>query len=306
MAVADKKRIGFKPEKGENQWTRSCQNSGNDKRRRPHQFTSLDDLFRIGFKFNNKTGVYERKVKLKNKKEVVLRAVGLDTIDEEGTVTGTVYYTCSPENNDDHMFVGFLSKSSNPYGQCMPCCFKKDALDSKNKEKKDYYMKCIGKTEVFEKSVIKPTGDKLYILQDTNKIQEGRIGFLPKYLDYFLNQLLNKTRKYKHHYLLSSDTGYFFKYGSKQEDNPFLNACASIFDISVNEIKNKVIDRLVKDKNDMLFTALNNGDIKTSFLTRDKYIEFIKNSNNINFDSINHILSIPDLIKPNGLNKREI
>jgi len=59
----------------------------------------------------------------------------------------------------------------------MPCCFKKDAFDSKNKEKRDYYLKCIGKTEIFEKSVIKPTGDKLYILQDTNKIQEGRIGF---------------------------------------------------------------------------------------------------------------------------------
>jgi len=45
----------------------------------------------------------------------------------------------------------------------------------------------------------------------------------------------------------------------------------------------------VKDKNDILFTALNNGDIKTSFLTREKYIDFIKNSNNINFDAINHI-----------------
>jgi hypothetical protein len=302
MAVADKKRIGFKPEKGENQWTRSCQNSGNDKRRRPQQFTSSDDLLRLGFKFNNKAGVYEKKIKIKNKKDIILRAVGLDSIDEEGNVTGTVYYTCSPESNDDHMFVGFLSKSSNPYGQCMPCCFKKDALDSKNKEKKDYYMKCIGKTEIFEKAAIKQTGDKLYILQDTNKIQEGRIGFLPKYLDYYLNQLLGKSRKYKNHYLLSSETGYFFKHGSKQEDNPFMNACTIAFDMSIDEIKNKIIERMIKDKSDVLFTALNNGDIKTSFLSREKYIDFIKNSNNINFDAVNHILSLPGVIKQNGLN----
>src|SRR5205807_3054530 len=112
--------------------------------------------------------------------------------------------------------------SNNPYGQCMPCCFKKDPFTSKNKEKKDYFMKCIGKIERVEKAATKATGDKLYILQDTNKIQEGRFGFLPKYLDYFFNQMLEKTRKIKHHYLLNSTTGYYFKFGSKQNELPFL------------------------------------------------------------------------------------
>ena len=32
MTNFDKQRLGFKPEKGQNQWTRSCQNSGNDKK----------------------------------------------------------------------------------------------------------------------------------------------------------------------------------------------------------------------------------------------------------------------------------
>ena len=32
MATIDKQRIGFKPEKGQNQWSRSCQNSGTDKK----------------------------------------------------------------------------------------------------------------------------------------------------------------------------------------------------------------------------------------------------------------------------------
>ena len=31
--------------------------------------------------------------------------------------------------------------------------------------------------------------DKIYILQDTNKIQEGRFGMLTDILDYFLNKM---------------------------------------------------------------------------------------------------------------------
>ena len=34
ITAIDKKRLGFKPEDGQNQWTRSCQNSGKDKKRR--------------------------------------------------------------------------------------------------------------------------------------------------------------------------------------------------------------------------------------------------------------------------------
>ena len=306
MAQFDKKRIGFKPEKGQNQWSRSCQNSGNDKKRQPKQYLSIDELLRQGFKLNNQFGIYEKKIQIKTKggkkKDVTIRAVGLDSMDEEGNSTGMIYYSCNPERNAEHMFVGFLSRSNNPFGQCMPCCFKKDPISSKNKEKRDYYLKCIGKKESIEKTTTKTTGDKLYILQDTNKIQEGRIGFLPKYLDYFFNQMLNKNKKIKHHYLLSSNTGYYFKFGSKQDEQPFLNAISSSVDISIGKLKEIVIDKLEKDKNNILFTSLNNGDIRTIFNTREKYVEFIKNNNFIGFDSINHIISIPGIIHPNGFN----
>src|SRR5439155_14921380 len=67
MAQLDKKRIGFKPEKGQNQWTRSCQNSGTDKKRRPQQFISLDNLLKQGFKLNNATGIYEKKTQIKGR-----------------------------------------------------------------------------------------------------------------------------------------------------------------------------------------------------------------------------------------------
>jgi hypothetical protein len=306
MGQLDKKRIGFKPDKGQNQWSRSCQNSGHDKKRRPQQFMSVDNLLKQGFKLNKLNGIYEKKAFVKSrggkKKEILIRAVGLDNIDDEGNTVGSVYYSCNPDENADHMYVGFLSRSNNPYGQCMPCCFKKDALESKNKQKMEYYMKCIGKGEKVERAVSKNLGDKLYILQDTNKIQEGRVGFLPKYLDYFFNEMLNKTRKIKHHYLLNSETGYYFKYGSKQEEYPFLNAIAAALEMTVVDIKDKIIDRINKDKSDMLFTALNNGDIKTSFETREKYADFIRTNNNLGPDSMSHIMTIPGVLKPTGLN----
>ena len=306
MAQIDRKRIGFKPEKGQHQWTRACQNSGTDKKRRPQQFTSIEELSKQGFRLNSKTGVYEKKTFIKGrggkKKEVLIKAVELENVDDEGNVSGSVFYSCNPDENADHMYIGFLLRSNNPYGQCMPCCFKKDPLTSKNKEKQDYFLKCIGKLDKFEKSAAKITGDKLYILQDTNKIQDGRVGFLPKYLEFLFNQMLNKTRKIKHHYLLSSNTGYFFKQGVKQDEQPFLTAISPALELSIEDIKKKVIDRLTKEKSDLIFTALNNGDIKTSFSTIDKYIEFIRSSGNISYEAINHILSLPGTLKQKGIN----
>ncbi len=306
MAQLDKKRIGFKPEKGQNQWTRSCQNSGHDKKRRPQQYISVYDLKREGFKLNEKTGIYEKTITIPGKRgkkdKVIIRAVGLSAADETGKEMGTIYYSCNPTDNKEHMFIGFLSRSNNPYGQCMPCCFKKDPVISKNKEKRDYFMTCIGKKIAEPKKVTKIVGDKLYILQDTNKIQEGRFGFLPKYLDFFFNQALDNVRKIKHHYLISTKTGYYFKFGTRQDEYPFLNAVASLLDISIDDMINQIIKKLEDDKTDILFTALNNGDIKTQFVTRDKYIKFIKTNNILDFHTINHIVSIPGVIRKNGIN----
>ena len=52
MAKMDKQRIGYKPQEGETQWTRCCQNSGDGKRRRPTQFNaeSMADLLKSGYK----------------------------------------------------------------------------------------------------------------------------------------------------------------------------------------------------------------------------------------------------------------
>ncbi|AYV84232.1 MAG: early transcription factor VETF large subunit [Hyperionvirus sp.] len=311
MTQIDKRRIGFKPEKGQNQWTRSCQNSGNDKKRRPFSTTNMDELIKKGYSYNKKTGAYEHRVIVKGRsgkgKEITLKTIKLSELDENGNATGNdIHYACGPEENGDHMYVGFLTRSSNPHGYCMPCCFKKDPAISKNKEKRDFFWNCMGQTGKIEgeesKVTQKALGDKLYILQDTNKIQEGRFGFLPKYLDFYFNTMLDKQKKIRHHYLVKTDTGYFFKYGSKQDEFQFLNTLASLLDTTVIDLKEKVILSLEQDRNDLIFTSLNNGDIKTQFSSRDKYIEFIKYNAYLDFDIMNYILSIPGVIEKHGLN----
>lgn len=309
MTAVDKRRIGFKPEKGQNQWTRSCQNSGDDKQRRPQQYnsTNMDELLKKGYLFNKKTGNYEKRVVVKEKgkkNEYTIKTVKLSEFDEEGNLTGNeIHYACDPEENGDHFYVGFLTRSTNPFGHCMPCCFKKDPMISKNKEKQEFFKKCLSQVSMAEsKDGQKVVGDRLYILQDTNKIQEGRFGFLPKYLDIYFNYSLNKQKKIKHHYLIKTETGYFFKYGSKQEENQFMNSMSAIFDISVNDIKSKIILFLEKDKNDQIFTSLNNGDIKTYFKTRNAYIDYIRNNDNLDFDICNDILSVPGVMTKHGLN----
>ena len=58
--------------------------------------------------------------------------------------------------------------------------FKKDQADSSNKKKQSYYMKCIGERKAdtkVEEEEIKSISDKIYVLQETNKVQEGRFIF---------------------------------------------------------------------------------------------------------------------------------
>ena len=322
MTQMDKRRIGFKPEKGQNQWTRSCQNSGEDKKRRPQQYNSntIEELMKRGFVYNSKDDVYEKKVKIKGKKgkksEVTIRTIKLPEYDENGQNTGNyIHYSCDPDENGEHMFIGFLTRSSNPYGHCMPCCFKKDPATSNNKAKRDFFNQCLGKMpeklEGVQKKTTKSTGDKLYILQDTNKIQEGRFGFLPKYLDRYFNAMLGKEKKIKHHYLEKTETGYFFKYGSIQTEYQFLNSVGAALDMTVPEIKEAIISALEADRSDQIFTSLSNGDIKTQFEDRENFIKFIKESTFLDYQITKDIICVPGVLASGGLNlvifrKREI
>lgn len=319
MTGIDKKRIGFKPEKGQDQWSRLCQNSGNDKKRRPQQYNSknLDKLIKLGYILNKKTGVFERKLVTKvngKKKEITLRTIKVKELDDSGNATDNdIHYSCDPEENGDQFYVGFLTKSNNPNGYCMPCCFKKDPANTKNKRKLEFYNKCLNNENTSKNNNEKKNnnentgksniiGDKLYILQDTNKIQDGRFGYLPKHLDFYFNGMLNNVIKIKNLYLQSSETGYFFKFGTNQEKQQFVYAICNLLDIDIETLKSKIIDALEKDTTDLIFTSLNNGDIRTQFITRDRYIEFIKYNPYIDFELINSIMSIPGVISKYGLN----
>ena len=300
----DKKRLGFKPEKGQNQWTRSCQNSGNDKQRRPDIFSNdnLEKLLKSGYKLNDKTGFYEKKVEItikKNKKIVSIRAIKLPG--ENNTVN---FYTCDPSKNQEHMYIGFLARGNNPNDLCMPCCYKKDHLYGNNKAKKNYYLKCIGEQSQQQTQQTESNnslGDKIYILQETNKIQDGRFIYLPKYLDIFFNKLWNHDNKIKNHYLYESKSGYYFKYTTKHDYYNFLVVLANIFNITIENIIDILVKWLEKDDNDIYFTYLNNGDIKETFKTREAYIDYIKTSNYLEYDIIGELVSIPGVLAPSGL-----
>lgn len=314
ITAIDPKRLNYKADEDQNQWTRNCQNSGDDKKRRPQQFLNVEELLSLGYVWNDKLenfeyGHYERTFfidssgKLSDKKvgkakQVTLRAVKLP-LDDTGE--NFVYYTCGPEENGKHMYIGFLSKSKNPYGEPMPCCFIKDHLTSKNVEKRNFYLRSIGIIQD-EEEPSKIPGDQLYILQDSNKIQEGRFAFLPKYLDILMNFMLDNERVIKNHYLLSTATGYYFKYGTKQNDFKYLNALCSVFDITIDELKKKLIKVLENDKHLVIFTSLNNGDIRSQFKTIDNYISYIRNNEYLEYPLLNDLICLPGVINKNGIN----
>nr|QFG74755.1 MAG: hypothetical protein [Megaviridae environmental sample] len=298
----DKKRLGFKPEEGQNQWTRSCQNSGSQ-RRQPIVIAgnNIKELLKLGYKLNSSSGFYEKKIDttIKGKKyKTTVKAVKLYNNDNIFN-----FYTCEPNNNNEYTHIGFLSKSNNPDDLCMPCCFKKDQITSNNEFKKNYYLKCIGNKKSDEKieKISSTMGDKLYILQDTNKVQEGRFLYLVKNLDYIFNIYFKHDKTIKNNYLIESNSGYFFKFTVKDNNFNFLAVLSNIFNMSIDNIKNKFIDILKNDTNDKIFTYLNNGNIKTSFNTRENFIDFIKNSLYLEYDILGEFAELPNVFTKNGI-----
>ena len=301
----DKARLGFKPEKGQNQWTRSCQNSGTDKKRRPDitPGDQIEKLVKEGYKLNKQSGYYEKAVEMKIKGKLyktVIKAIKLPG--ENNTFN---IFSCDPSQNQEHMYIGFLARGNNPNDLCMPCCFKKDQLVAANKEKKNYFLKCLGeqtKDEKVEKSSAANLGDKLYILQDTNKIQEGRFIYLPKYLDIFFNKVWNHDQRIKNHYLLESKSGYFFKYTVKHDYYNLLIALSSIYEKPIEDLIGKMISFIEADKDNKHFTFLNNGNICESFKERSNFVDYLKTSNYLEYDIIGELSAIPGVISQKGIN----
>lgn len=304
----DKKRLGTSAQDDQTQWTRNCQNSGNDKKRQPQYHLSPEELEQMGYEWVEELegipfGHYQKKITIgkgKKKETATLRAIQMEVDHPEFK---HVYYTCDPDENGRHMYIGFLNKSKTQGNTAVPCCFIKDHLHSRNEEKRTYYLRSIGAIQDDGQSERnKISGDQLYILQDSNKIQEGRFGFLPKYMDMFFNGMLGHTRNIKNHYLVDTPTGYYFKYGSPQITNRYLGAIASVFDLSIDELKEKMILAMERDKSLMIFNSLNNGDIRVQFETLANYIQYITFNEFLDYQTVGDLLATPGILSKNGAN----
>jgi hypothetical protein len=298
IAKNDPKRLGFKPKQGQDHWSRACQNSGK-KNRQPDQIlgTNIHKLTNKGFKLNKDNGMYEKEIKVKvgkSKKTRIIRAI------KQNSGAGEIYYTCSPEINGKYMHIGFLTRSINPSGLCMPCCYKIDQFTKYNNPQRDFFLKCIGKNEDIAFKSSNLYGEKLYILQDTNKIQEGRYGLLPKFLDILLNKNFNKNKKIENHYLIEAETGYLFKYGVDIRSLQFLNCMRSIFNLTKDEFLHKI--KVAINKNPNIFIFLNSGDIKKQFGTKEDFFTFLETTIFLNDKLISDIFYIPGIFSEFGYN----
>lgn len=313
VIAIDKDRLGYKADEKVNSWPRECQNSGTDKKRRPKQFLNASELLEQGYVWNEKLnefkhGHYEKKIMVdedgsisskKKKHDVTLRAIQL-ALDDTGT--NYVYYVCGPEENGKQMYVGFLGKKGSETSS-VPCCFIKDQFYSVNATKRNLYLKSIGlvgtSADIEKENEL--IGDQLYILQDTNKIYENRLSFLPRYLDIFMNLLLDNKKNIRNHYLLDTES-YYFKFGVKKSDHKYLNAVGTVIDLTVDEIKQKIIKALETDRSKSIFTSLNNGDIRTRFGDSGKFISYINSSTYLEYELLNDLLCTPGVLQKHGIN----
>jgi hypothetical protein len=170
----------------------------------------------------------------------------------------------------------------------------------------NYFNQCLGenlgaKVQEEKEMVHNRMNEKIYILQETNKIQDGRYIYLPKYLDIFFNKIWKNDHKIKNHYLLESNSGYYFKYTVKNDIYFFLATISHIYNTSIDKLIKQAIKFMEEDKNDIYFTYLNNGDIKTIFQTREQYIKFLKTSKYLEYDIIGELLAIPGVITEYGI-----
>jgi len=279
MTKLDKDRLGFKPDKGQSHWSRNCQNSGT-KKRQPTVHTSEVDLLANGYTFNAETKNYEKKVMINNK-EVVLRTIKVPSEDKN------IYYTCDLDVNKKYTYIGYLTKSKHPSGLCMPCCFKNDSFNTKNKGKKEINDTCANNGLMESVTEVKNIKlDKIYILQETNKVQEGRYSFLPEYMDVFFNKITSNDKTIKNHYLVESKTGYFFKYGIGNQKIPYISAIASSLEIDYQEI----LEKIFKNIDDVLFTCLMNGEIKLRYGNIETFKQYIYNGYGVTHEFIDDLV----------------
>ena len=76
-------------------------------------------------------------------------------------------------------------------------------------------------------------------------------------------------------------------------DEYYLTAIANALDLTVQHIKDKISDVLLRQDNaESIFVSLNNGDIKTQFGSIHSYIRFLHTNFEIEYNLVADILSL--------------
>lgn len=287
MVKLDSERLG--KESGASKYSTLCQNSG-DKDRRPTIYSqdTVDKMLAQGYKYNEKTQQFEREVKVKGKKVLLVAA--------KPNPDKSIYYTCNPEKNGEYTYIGFLSKSGVD-DLCIPCCFKKNHAESDNITKRNHYFKCMGKKVDNKVDEGNEGTDNLYILQNHNKTTPGRFTVLHPILEELFNGNRNSF-ELKNNYLISTN-GYYMNYGVKTERYPYLHALSSVINMKENDIIG-AIEKAIKNENTWLYA--NNGDIATQFRDKKDFINTLKTNTELDYTFIDDFIGLSGVITPKGIN----
>jgi hypothetical protein len=231
-------------------YTRECQNSGKEIRR-PIPILSLDELKKAGYKLNKSSGVYERViVHPQTKEKVTLVAVN---IKEDGK---EVYYVCDPKVHKDRLFIGALSKSQVQ----LPCCFKKNQLQSTNKKIKRTFEELLNGIQENEDNMEVTQGDIFYVRKLTSKTQPDRLHFLPPMLNKWLQKYTAEIKASK---LISCPKGHLFVHGCDQSRG-LLGICAQLIQKSEKELLRTLVT-FTENMEESSFCFLVGGLIKTKY-----------------------------------------
>lgn len=291
----DRQRISYKPIDGYSHWSRLCQNSGKNNKRRPQLYTEndIDKLLKNGYVFNKSTQEYEKKINAKNgdlAEDITLSTIKLLSEDDK-----EIYYACDPKENNKNMYIGFLTKGNNPLGLCMPCCFKKNKMLNMGVKHSEFYKSCKSKNVG---DILKiQSGDVNYILHDTNKLTEKRLCRLPKLLNNFMNEQIKAKKTMKSYNLMATDE-YYFKYGVNQLNYSFLNSLSIILNMTNLEIVQHIKNFFSKNENLIHYLSLNSGEIANTYRIGD-FLDLLTDS--IDYYYLKDILKIKGLFTKNGI-----
>ena len=270
LKLSDPTRLNSKTAKGEGQYSRECQ-----KNRQPQNtIKNTDELIALGYTLNPESGLYEKiTVDSKTGKKYEQFALKLDDSNDDHVV----YYVCDIDINRDergnvYAYPSILTKIPG----CKPCCNIKNQLKSNDPVRRNRLKSCSG--QVIDDDVADSNSNtNLYIRQYSNKIRHDRIYILPEILDTLFNNVngktIVKTNKFE-----SAPNGYYVLKGLVTPNNKFLTSLANSFELTLSQLRQKLIKRLNEDTDDRLFASLNKGMIKMEFKTRARFQKMIRSS----------------------------